>query len=282
MPKKKVGIVGYGALGKYLAHEILNNQQVSVQIELAFVWNRTSAKLLQDNIPSQLILTDLNDFANHKVDLIVEVSHPDISANYGSSFLAQANYLIGSPSGLSQQSVEDSLREAANKNSSGHGLYIPRGALWGAEDIKLLADRNQLKELTITMAKHPLSLKLEGVLKERLDKAVEGQENVLFEGPVREICPLAPNNVNTMACAALAGHTLGFDGVKARLVSDSRLDAHVIDIEIVGPGNPPFTVTTRRYNPAKPGAITGNATYATFLTSLVTAAQGTGNGVHFC
>lgn len=47
-------------------------------------------------------------------------------------------------------------------------------------------------------------------------------------GSVRELCPLAPNNVNTMAAAALAAHTLGFDGVRARLVADSRLMTHVV------------------------------------------------------
>jgi aspartate dehydrogenase len=41
-------------------------------------------------------------------------------------------------------------------------------------------------------------------------------EFVLFEGSVRDLCPLAPNNVNTMASAALAGFNLGFDKVKAR------------------------------------------------------------------
>ena len=41
-------------------------------------------------------------------------------------------------------------------------------------------------------------------------------------GPVRELCPLAPNNVNTMACAAIAAHNLGFDGVVGCLVADPR------------------------------------------------------------
>lgn len=41
-------------------------------------------------------------------------------------------------------------------------------------------------------------------------------------GTVRELCPLAPNNVNTMAAAALAAAALGFDGVKARLITDPR------------------------------------------------------------
>ena len=42
-------------------------------------------------------------------------------------------------------------------------------------------------------------------------------------GPVRGLCPLAPNNVNTMAAAALAAPNLGFDGVRGCLVSDPRL-----------------------------------------------------------
>lgn len=37
---------------------------------------------------------------------------------------------------------------------------------------------------------------------------------LIFVGDVRTLCPLAPNNVNTMACAALAAHNLGFDKVK--------------------------------------------------------------------
>ena len=43
----------------------------------------------------------------------------------------------------------------------------------------------------------------------------------MYEGSVRGLCPLAPNNVNTMACAAIAASGgLGFDGVIGRLVAD--------------------------------------------------------------
>ena len=47
----------------------------------------------------------------------------------------------------------------------------------------------------------------------------------IITGPVRGLCPLAPNNVNTMAAAALAAQNLGFDGVRGCLVSDPRLVA---------------------------------------------------------
>ena len=42
----------------------------------------------------------------------------------------------------------------------------------------------------------------------------------VIPGSVRGLCPLAPNNVNTMAAAALAAHNLGFDKVQGSLVSD--------------------------------------------------------------
>lgn len=64
-------------------------------------------------------------------------------------------------------SVEKKLRELAEKGP--HGLYIPSGALWGAEDIQKMAERGSLGNLTITMAKHPLSLKLDSPLKEKID-----------------------------------------------------------------------------------------------------------------
>lgn len=56
-------------------------------------------------------------------------------------------------------------------------------------------------------------------------------EFVVFDGSVRELAPLAPNNVNTMACAALAGFTLGFDRTRGRLVVDKALTAHVIGMQ---------------------------------------------------
>lgn len=51
----------------------------------------------------------------------------------------------------------------------------------------------------------------------------ETQHNKLSVlGSVRELCPLAPNNVNTMAAAAIAAHNLGFDKTQGCIVADPR------------------------------------------------------------
>ena len=50
-------------------------------------------------------------------------------------------FQIGSPTALSDLSLESSLRNAAQK----HGLYVPTGAFWGGDDIKKMADRGTLQ-----------------------------------------------------------------------------------------------------------------------------------------
>lgn len=285
--RRRVGIVGFGSLGQFLAEKILTDAKASAAFELAFVWNRSPDKVdaFVPALPDGVKCRDLADFPKYGADVIVEVSHPDVTRAWGAAFLAHADFYCGSPTAFADPAIDAPLRAAAA--SGPFGVYVPAGALWGAVDIAKMADRGTIKYLAITMKKHPASLKLEGVLGEKvaaLQAAGTPGESVVYEGSVRGLCPLAPNNVNTMAAAAIAAHTLGFDGVQARLVSDPSLEAHVITIDVRGaPGadGQCFRSFTERYNPAPPGAVTGLATYASFLSSLFFAG-GKGAGVHLC
>lgn len=69
------------------------------------------------------------------------------------------------------------------------------------------------------MSKHPSCFRLTGDV---LSDWTEGEgRRVLFRGSVADLCPQAPNNVNTMAAAAVAAGTLGFSGVQGEIVSDT-------------------------------------------------------------
>lgn len=276
MGKRKIGIVGYGHLGKYLVEEIFRRDDV----ELAFVWNRT-VSVLEGQVDQKYILKDLKDFRNKQVDLIVEVAHPNITKEYGSSFLEAADYMIGSPTALADEKTEHNLKQAASQ----HGLYVPSGALWGGEDIRRMANRGSLQALKVTMKKPPESLKLEEPLKSKNDE-VKDSPVVLYDGPVRGLCPLAPNNVNTMAAAAIAAHNLGFDKTQGSIVADPSLtNWHIVEVELWGPGDiandTAFHCKTVRRNPARVGNVTGSATYASFLASML-GAHSKGPGVHLC
>ncbi|XP_028396629.1 putative L-aspartate dehydrogenase [Dendronephthya gigantea] len=214
---RRVGVVGFGHLGQYLVKSILDSKD----LELGFVWNRTYESVL-GHVDNDLILKDLEKFTERKVDLIVEVAHPCITDKFGEKFLEHADYMIGSPTTLANEAIQQKIYAKALSNSHGHGLYVPSGAFWGAEDVRKMADRGTLKELKVTMKKTPSAFKLCGELKEKNEKVTKDPV-VLYSGPVKDLCPLAPNNVNTMAVAAIAAHNLGFSGVHGCLVADPRL-----------------------------------------------------------
>ena len=67
-----VGVVGYGHLGQYLVESIRSHPQ----LELAWVWNRSS---LSGKVEDDMILEDLNHCDKNSPDVIVEVAHPDIT-----------------------------------------------------------------------------------------------------------------------------------------------------------------------------------------------------------
>lgn len=273
--KRRVGILGFGKLGKFLALKISESNN----FELAFVWNRT-ASAFDESVDSSHVLNSIEDFKSRKPDIVVEVAHPSVTKTYGKYILEYCDYLIGSPTALCDEMLLEELKAAATINT----MYVPSGALWGGDDIRKMSDSGVLESLCVTMKKHPVSLKLEGYLR---DKNAEVKEKavVLYKGCVKDVCELAPHNTNTMAAAALAAPNLGFEGVTGCLVSDPSLtDYHIVEIEGFGdvkPDGTQFQVHTIRKNPSKVGEVTGFATFAAFYGSLKNAVA-KGRGIHLC
>ncbi|KAG3256579.1 aspartate dehydrogenase domain containing, transcript variant X4 [Ictidomys tridecemlineatus] len=295
----KVGVVGYGRLGQSLVSHLLD-QGPELGLELVFVWNRDPGRMA-GSVPSSLQLQDLAALGERHPDLVVEVAHPQIIHESGAQILRHANLLVsplnphpspdpfshlspelnppylrppqvGSPSALANQTTERQLLGASHRWN--HAVFVARGALWGTEDISRLDAAGGLQSLRVTMATHPDGFRLLGPL---ASAHITGPRTVLYEGPVRGLCPFAPRNSNTMAAAALAAPSLGFDHVIGVLVADLSLtDLHVVDVELKGPPGPSgrsFAVHTHRENPAEPGAVTGSATVTAFWRSLLGEAR---------
>ena len=280
----KVGILGYGSLGKYLVDFIVKNGD-KYNLQLNFVWNRSCKKLKE--LESCYVLEDISKISSRNVDLIIEVAHPEVVQQYGIFFLSFANLFIGSPTALADDDFEKKLRKACVQYK--RSVYIPSGAFWGAQDIQKMASLNTLNELTVTMKKHPSAFRVLGELKNKNDQLINSSSKesvVLYNGPVRDLCPLAPNNVNTMAAAAIAACNLGFDKVRGCLIADpSMVNWHVIEIHVKGiprKDGLAFETTTIRRNPANFGAVTGSATYGSFCNSLLQAQNQHGIGFHMC
>ena len=285
---KKIGIIGYGNTGQFLCKKILTDVKYSREFDLAFVWNRSIEKLAADKdiVPEKYWLRgeDAGEaFQNYvgnggEIDMIVEVAHPNVVRDCGALFLEYADLYVASITALADANTEKILRKKANT----FGVYLPAGAAWGIHDVQKMNALGTLRSLSVTMRFNADALRLKAPLKSELDAYIQSKntdELVLYTGNVRDLAALAPNNVNTMTCLALAGSDIGLDGTQGCLIAQKEHDAHIIDIEVEGPNG--FSTTTRRYNPAKKGAVTGDETYNSFLISLLKAG-GQGAGFHFC
>lgn len=280
MSARRIGILGYGAVGRYLARQVA----AAPDLSLAFVYNRSADALADAPLHDIPVASGSLDeawpvLAKHGADLVVEVAHATIVADFGALILSTADLYVASITALANPALARQVRAAA----ADHALYLPAGAAWGVHDVARLDRVGGVKQLNVSMRFHADALRLHGEPADRLAayRADAGDEApcLLFDGPVAELAPLAPNNVNTMTCLALAASELGPEGTCARLYAHKLDHAHIVEIEVTGSGG--FHVHTRRYNPALPGAVTGDATYGSFYASLL-AAQGHASGVHFC
>ena len=265
------------------------------RLELAALWNRTPVKAEEQDKRNHLlkgvtILEDFENLQNLQVDLIVEVCHPAVISSYGERLLQQADLLVGSSTSLVDDQLRGRLQETAR--AFGHRLIIGRGALWAANDLQRMARQGLLEAVRVKMSFHPRSLRLpaDSSLKAVVDELLLLLKNsseessssnspppppavILYSGPVRAVCPLAPNNVNTMATAALLG--VGLDRTEGVLVADPGLaDHHRIEVEVRGVQRPgfsmPFSALSTRISPTSAeSSVSSRQTLDAFWQSVL-------------
>lgn len=229
----RIGLAGLGFIGSGLYRSIQQGEHPG--LEIAFVWNRTREKLA--DIPKSLVLDDLAGFASRKPDLIVEASHPSVSRDFGEAFLSNADYMPLSVTALADDALRERMIATATRNN--RHLILPQGALVGTD--ALLGWKHMWRDVRITFRKHPNNIDLAAVNRRAEDIV---SETVIFEGPVRDIAPLFPRNVNTMVTCALA--TIGLDRCQGRMIADPSLDHAVAEVEAWGTDGSYLTTVKRQ------------------------------------
>ncbi len=233
---------------------------------MAFVHNRSQEKVV--DLPPDVILDDLEDFAEREPDLVVEVAHPSVTVGFGTRFLSHTDYMPLSLTALADAALELALLETAD--AYGTRIYIPHGAVVGLEAIA--EGRNQWREVTMVMRKGASSIDFRE--HPTLTAGAISGDTKVYDGPTRGICPLFPRNVNSHAALALGG--IGFDHTRSVLVAVT--ESNTSDIEITARGDA-ADLTIRRVSPMK--GVSGMFTLVSVLGS-VARAKSTGSGIRIC
>ena len=216
MSKNRIGLLGCGSIGGFLARHILA-EGAADSIELGYGYD-VDEKHLQD-IPAACRITRQSDLFARPADLVVEAAHADLLKQVALRIVERSDLLLFSITALADEAFRIALEETAVK--CGRKVFLPHGAMIGIDG---LADAGPtLKSVTVTTTKSPASLGLP-----------PDKHTVVYEGPVRQACVKFPRNVNVHAAIALAG--LGFDRTVSRIVADPAVstNSHLVEIEGTG------------------------------------------------
>ena len=206
MSKVRIGLLGCGSIGGFLARHILA-EGAGDAVELGYVFD-VDEKRLQD-IPAACRVARPAELFSRPADLVVEAAHADLIKEVGLRLVERSDLLLFSITALADEAFRSALETAAVK--SGRKVFLPHGAMIGVDG--LVDAGPTLKSVTVTTTKSPASLGLP-----------PDKHAVVYEGPVREACAKFPRNVNVHAAIALAG--LGFDRTVSRIVADPAVSTN--------------------------------------------------------
>lgn len=243
----RVGLIGYGTIGKYVARRLLDKKTLpGASLVAALVQNERS-EIPKELAQERVLFTHQPDvFFQHDFDVVVEAAGQPAVGQYGTTSLARAKLMITSVGALCNDALHNELLGVARAN--GTQLLIAAGSMAGMDWMSSAAFEH-LENVSVVQIKTPNGW-LGTPAEEKVDlMSLTGPETI-FEGTAREAATLYPKNANISAALALA--TVGLDCTNVRLVADptiagpmSRIrlagDAGEILVEVRGkasPGNP--------------------------------------------
>jgi len=215
----RIGLIGIGAIGGYLAKNLKGGLVWVCDTNEEFCKARMKAL----NLPSKVRYVKTPEKG---VDLIIEAASQKAVPMLVPA-LAYADALIMSVGALRDEALLKKLRSSAKKNK--RAIYLPSGAIGGLDAIKSAAPAG-LSEVTLETRKPPKTLGRD-----------DRNEMVIFEGSAFEACEKFPQSVNVAATLSLAG--IGFEKTRVRVVSDPKTDRNTHTITAKGTaGDFKFTV----------------------------------------
>jgi len=223
--RMRLGIIGDGAIGRYVHEKALQNGHEIRALLLRPERLEDRTEELQGTVLVSQV-SDLPDDIDHMVDC---AGHAALRS-YGPEILRSGTDLTTVSLGaLADPVLFDGLKQAAN--AGGARLHLASGAI-GALDCLRAASVGHLQSVTYIGRKPPSSWKgSPAEIKLDLDSLTEGAE-IHFDGSARNAAIDYPKNANVAAAVALAG--IGFDDTQVKLIADPGVSENIHEIQAKG------------------------------------------------
>jgi len=207
----KIGMIGGGAIAQFLLKEELPVKSILVRDKERYDHLETSFGVK--------LYTDLDDFLNSGIDLLVEAANIEAVKKHLPKALKKMDVIVISVGAFAEEVFLEEILEIAE--ASQHRIHLPSGAIGGLDLLQNAKSLGELRSVTLRTRKPAHTL-----LEEDLD-----EERIIFSGPARKAIKKFPKNINVAIVLSLAG--IGVDQTSVEVIADplARKNEHGIFME---------------------------------------------------
>ncbi len=226
---KRVGIIGFGAIGRSVVDAWLSRPVNGHALAALLVREHQRDEAMRSVPAGVVVCTAIDEFLASGLQLVVEVAGHGAVREHGVRILSVGvDLVLISVGSLADAALLHRLERAASQG--GGRVLLPAGAIAGLDGLLSLRQAG-LTKLKYTSTKPPASWKgtpADGTF--RLDELTKA--TVIFSGTAAEAARLYPKNANLAAAVALAG--LGLERTQVELVADPAIAENIGRIEAEG------------------------------------------------
>ncbi|MCS4541992.1 MAG: aspartate dehydrogenase [Euryarchaeota archaeon] len=229
----KVGLLGCGAIGTYLAKAIENGLVENTSLDIIHDRHIKRAQNLAQKLKTKpkIALTFEEIIDNKEIELVIEAASQEAVRIFAPAILkASKNLMIMSVGALLDEELLTNLKKMATQHNV--KIFLPSGAIAGIDAIKAAALAG-IDEVTLT-SKKPIKSLADApyIAEKKIDLSQLKEPMLVFEGPANEAVKWFPANINVAATLSIACGKP--EKVRVKIVADPKLDRIVHEIKIKG------------------------------------------------
>lgn len=214
-----IGLIGAGAIGKFLLDEINKSAHESLKVSSVLVRDREKYKSLESDYGVELF-TRTGEFLSSDIDIVVEAATVEAAKELLPGVIKEKDVLLISTGALADEDlVADVTR---NANEYDHALHLPSGAIGGLDLLQNAQTFGKLDSVSLETRKPAGS-----VIGEEIDA-----EKVVFEGNAAEAIDKYPKSMNISIILAFAG--VGMKDTDVTIIADPKIDRNVHNVKVTG------------------------------------------------
>ncbi|MGD9014636.1 MAG: aspartate dehydrogenase [Candidatus Omnitrophota bacterium] len=225
--KKRIGIVGCGAIGTSLAKVITRDFTTQAELTSLYDIDKNKARGLVRKLKTKALLSPRLDYLIKRSDLVIEAASAKSSLFIAKKALNKGRDIMIMSVGGVVTHIHQLSRMAKRKQAK---VYIPSGAICGIDALKAAAQK-EIKKIILTTRKHPRSLSnIDYVRKKgiRLDRIT--QDRVLFSGNALQAMRFFPQNINVAGVLSLAG--IGQARTQVKIIASPSIKRNIHQVYI--------------------------------------------------